>query len=70
MFENVFRLNPVITITPFEKLPPEHQEKLKPLLEDKEFFGVLQAPREAGLTIKAVNKRLAEFLYNSPNRPR
>ena len=58
MFDNVFRLNPIYSITPFEELSEAQKKRFK----GKEFYALLHAPREAKLTVKAVNQKLALFL--------
>ena len=62
MFDNVFRLNPLFTLTPFEDLSEDQKKKFRNLTNDKNFYGFLHAPREAKLTIKTVNRDLADFL--------
>ena len=62
MFDKTFRLNPGYSITRFDELNERQRRVFVHLINNKDLYGVLHAPREARLTVKAINKELAEFL--------
>jgi len=62
MFDNIFRLNPILSITPVEELSETQRRKFRRIISRKEVYGFLHAPPEARLTVKALNRKLADFL--------
>ncbi len=72
MFDKIFRLNPLYSITPFEDLTDEQKKRFQHLVSNKALYGFVHAPREAKLTVKAVNRDLADFLrqFSRPIRLR
>jgi hypothetical protein len=62
MFDKIFRFNSQFTLTPFSELSEEHQKRFADFMSDDRFYGVLIADKIAKLTIKAVNRDLADFL--------
>lgn len=68
MFDKEFRLNPIFTITPVEKLSEGQKRKFRRVIEKKDIYGLLHAPPGAKATVKALNRKLADFL-NRLRRP-
>ena len=64
MLNNIFRLNPIFSITPVEDLTEEQRRNFRRTLSGKGIYSLLHAPREADFTVKALNRPLSEFLEN------
>jgi len=62
MFDTIFRLNPLFTLTCLQDVDEKQKEQFTRFASKKDFFGLLHAPPEAKLTVKAVNRDLAVFL--------
>lgn len=58
----VCRLNPVLELITVDKLTDQQRRKLAHFLRDRKVYGFLHAPADAKLTVKSVNRDLAEFL--------
>lgn len=57
-----FRANPAYSLVVFDRLPAAHQEQLKAMVEDNEFYGVLQSSNGNGSGPKAVDQETALLL--------
>jgi hypothetical protein len=62
MFDNIFRLNPIFTITPADELTEKQKKTFRRVFNKKGFYGLLHAPPEAKVTVKAIGRDLADFL--------
>ncbi len=62
MLDRIYRFNPAYRLTPYSDLPERYQKKFAPLVKDGRYHSFLHAPRETGLTIKAVTRDLADLL--------
>jgi hypothetical protein len=62
ILNNIFRLNPIFKIALIEDLTEAQKTSFRRVLSGKRVHSLLHAPREANLTVKALNQPLAELL--------
>ena len=58
-----FRSNPAYELILFDRLPDDVREELGDLQNDAEFYGILSAPNESGLTAKTVDQATALLFF-------
>lgn len=62
IFDNIFRLNPAFKIKPVDELTEKQKTNFRRILSGKNVHSLLHAPREAKLSVKALNRELTELL--------
>jgi len=62
MYEHIYRFGERYTLTPFDDLDDRHRERFRLYVEDKRYCALLRPVIGVKLTIKAVNRDLADFL--------
>lgn len=62
ILDNIFRLNPAFMIKPVDELTEKQKMSFRRILSGKNVHSLLHAPREAKLSVKALNRELTEFL--------
>ncbi|MBD3178334.1 MAG: hypothetical protein GF417_01310 [Candidatus Latescibacteria bacterium] len=70
MLNNIFRMNPVFDITPIEELEDKYRRKFAHIVRNDNIRGLLHAPSEARVTVKALNQDMIDFLgsFREPGR--
>ncbi len=69
-FDQIYRMNPLFTITPAGELSPGQRERFRRFLSRENVYGLLHAPPDSNLTVKVIDRGLAVFLekFRQPAR--